>query len=310
MPKFCPNCGEEISDKVKFCPKCGSDIDSFSVKKDEKSIVEETKQEIKIEGTQKIEETKIENKKIGTTYNIKNLAIYGVIAVVVIIIFLMAMAFFAGMSGNIQSSNSPSTSYSKTSSTNFIVPTIESQTERNTRIANEIVANYHQTHTYSLNDLYVCGDMASDVWDMLKAQGINAKINVGNVQKDVSSIKDADHAWVLAEVAPNQYLALEATGGYSVRQTDNPRYYVGWTFYNPKQLKNYLQLNKQRNDALDKYNYAVSDYNNLLAQYNKANFLTQISWKGQLDDKKLILNQRIQDLNDINQQISALLSNL
>ena len=104
MPKFCPSCGEEISDKVKFCPKCGSDIDSFSVKKDEKSIVEETKQEIKIEGTQKIEETKIENKKIGTTYNIKNLAIYGVIAVVVIIIFLMAMAFFAGMSGNIQSS--------------------------------------------------------------------------------------------------------------------------------------------------------------------------------------------------------------
>lgn len=104
MPKFCPNCGEEISEKVKFCPKCGADIDSFSVKKDEKSIVEEPKQEIKIEDAQKIEETKIENKKLGTTYNIKNLAVYGIFAIVVIIIFLMAMAFFAGMSGNIQSS--------------------------------------------------------------------------------------------------------------------------------------------------------------------------------------------------------------
>jgi hypothetical protein len=98
MSKFCPNCGEEISEKVKFCPKCGVDIDSFSVKKDEKSNVEEPKKEIKIE------DTKIENKKTGTTYNIKNLAVYGVIAVVVIIIFLMAMAFFAGISGNIQSS--------------------------------------------------------------------------------------------------------------------------------------------------------------------------------------------------------------
>jgi len=310
MTKFCPNCGKEISDKVKFCPDCGSNFDSFSIEKNEKSIVVESKKDIKIEDSQKIEETKIENKKTGMVYSIKNIAIYGVIAVSLIIILLVAMAFFAGMSGNTYSSNNPSTDYSKTASTNFIVPKTESQTERNTRIANEIVANYHQTHTYSLTDLYVCGDMASDVWDMLKAQGINAKINVGNVQKDISSIKDADHAWVLAEVAPNQYLALEATGGYSVQKSDNPRYYVGWSFYNPKQLKNYLQLNSQRNDAVSKYNYAVSDYNNFLAQYNKANFLTQISWKGQLDDKKLIVNQRIQDLNDINQQISALLSSL
>jgi hypothetical protein len=310
MSKFCPECGTEISDKVKFCPECGANFDSFSVKKDAESTVEESKKDIRIDKSQKIEETKIETNTTGTPYNLKNFVVYGVIVVVVIIIFLMAMAFFAGMSGNLHSSNSPSTSYSKTSSTNFIVPTTESQTERNTRIANEIVANYHQTHTYSLNDLYVCGDMASDVWDMLKAQGINAKINVGNVDKDVKNITDANHAWVLAEVAPNQYLALEATGGYSVRQTDNPRYYYGWSFYNPKQLKNYLQLNKQRNDAIDKYNSALSDYNNFFAQYKKANILTQLSWKGELDDKIVILNQRIQDINDINQQISALLSNL
>jgi hypothetical protein len=310
MSKFCPNCGKEISDKVKFCPECGSNFDSFSVKKDEKSIVEESKQEIKIDNAQKIEETKIENKKTGTTYNIINIAIYGLIAVFLIIILLVALAFFAGMSGNFPSSNSPSTSYSKTSSTNFIVPMTETQTERNTRVANEIVANYHQTHTYSLTDLYVCGDMASDVWDMLKAQGINAKINVGNVDKDIKNITEANHAWVLAEVAPNQYLALEATGGYSVQKSDNPRYYYGFSFYNPKQLKNYLQLIRQLHDATDKYNYAVSDYNNFLTQYNKANFFTQLSWKGQLDDKKLIVNQRTQDINDIYQQLNALLSNL
>jgi hypothetical protein len=310
MPKFCPNCGEEISDKVKFCPKCGADIDSFSVKKDERSTVEESKKDIKIEGAQKIEDSDTENKKTGTTYNIKNLAVYGVIAVVVIIIFLMAIAFFAGMSGNIHSSDSPYTGYPKTPSTNFFVPTTESQTDRNTRIANEIVANYHKTHTYSLTDLYVCGDMASDVWDMLKAQGINAKINVGNVDKDIKNITDANHAWVLAEVAPNQYLALEATGGYSVRQTDNPRYYFGWTFYNPKQLKNYMQLSRQYNDAVAKYNTALSDYKASVTQYNNAGLLTRITLKGQVDDKALLLQQRTQDLNQITQQISALLSSL
>ena len=130
----------------------------------------------------------------------------------------------------------------------FVPTPIESQTERNTRIANEIVANYHKSHIYSLNDMYVCVDMASDIWDMLKAQGINAKINVGNVNKDITDIKDADHAWVLAEIAPNSYLALEATGGYSVQKADNPRYYYGWSFDNPKELK----------DALDKLKHPCS----------------------------------------------------
>jgi hypothetical protein len=252
MPNFCPNCGKDITEKVKFCPECGVDIDSFLVKKDEKSIVEENKTDIKIE------DFKIEDKKIERKYTFTNLLVYGVIIVVVIIIFMMGMAFIAGMTGNIQ----------------------ESQTDRNVRIANEIVSNYHKSHTYSSNDLYVCGDMASDVWDMLKAQGINAKLNVGRVDYSVSKI------------------------------SDNPLYYQGWSFYNPKQLKNYLQLEKQYNDAIFKYNSARDDYNNFVAQYNNANFFTQLIWKGQLDDKKLILNQRIQDLNDINQQISALLSSL
>ena len=38
MPKFCPNCGMEISDKVKFCEYCGVNINSFSVKKDSSSL--------------------------------------------------------------------------------------------------------------------------------------------------------------------------------------------------------------------------------------------------------------------------------
>jgi len=301
MPKFCPNCGIEISDKVKFCPECGTDIGSFNLKSHDTLISEEGK----------IEE-KIETKKIKKETTLTDLFAYGVIIGFVIIILILGLVYLAGTAGNTKSSQPQySTQPQNTGVTNpiVLVPT-ESQTDRNIRIANVIVANYHETHTYSLTDLYVCGDMASDVWDMLKTQGINAKLNVGRVDQDISDIKDANHVWVLAEVAPNSYLALEATGGYSVQKTDNPRYYYGWSFYNPKQLKNYLQLNKQRNDAIDKYNAALADYNNFAAQYNNANFLTKISWSSQLNDKKLIVNQRIQDLNQINQQISALLSSL
>ena len=305
MPKFCPNCGIEISDKVKFCPKCGADIDSFSVKKNEKLTIEEIKKDVKIDNT------KPDNKNIKPTYNVKKLSAFVLIIAGIVIIFFIGMAFIAGMVGESQSSSQYSTQPQTKIVPNYFVPTpTESQTDRNIRIANEIVANYHKSHTYSLIDFYVCGDMASDVWDMLKTQGINAKINVGNVEKDVTSFSDANHAWVLAEVGPNQYLALEATGGYSVKKTDNPRYYSGWSFYNPKQLKNYEDLLTQYNVAHNKYNSALKDYNAIVSQYNNAGLLSRISLKGQVDDKALILQQRTQDLNQISQQISALLSSL
>ena len=370
MPKFCPNCGSEISDKVKFCPECGSDFDSFSVKKDEKPIVEETKKDIKIED-KKIEKRNIDypiKKNVitalgcslvipglgqiynGDTYKAVGLG-FGIliflflfkplifliwligivdayytadqinkeripfkptdtgdmIIYAVLFIFIIGglFAFYSSMSSGL----STPTSVLQNQNSNTNVP-IESQTDRNIRIANEIVANYHKSHTYSSNDFYVCGDMASDIWDMLKAQGINAKINVGSVDKDITNIKDATHVWVLAEVAPNQYLALEATGGYSVQKTDNPRYYTGWSFYSPKQLKNYQQLSKQYNDAVSKYNTALSDYNSIAYQYNNAGVITRLSLKSQVEDKALLLQQRTQDLNQISQQISALLSSL
>jgi hypothetical protein len=111
-------------------------------------------------------------------------------------------------------------------------------------------------------------------------------------------------------VAPDQYLALEATGGYSVSKKTNPLYYQGWSFYNPKQLKNYLQLEREYNDAISKYNSALNDYNNIVNQYNNAGLITRLTLKSQVDDKQLILQQRTQDLNQIIQQISALLSSL
>jgi len=111
--------------------------------------------------------------------------------------------------------------------------------------AENIVRRYHETHVYSEYDFFVCSDMALDVWNMLKAQDINALIQIGNVDTGVDSISEADHAWVLAECSPGQYLALETTGGYIVK--DNPLYYRGWSFDNPREYKRFVELMKECN---------------------------------------------------------------
>ena len=90
-----------------------------------------------------------------------------------------------------------------------------------------IVKNYANTHHYEENT-YDCDDMAMDVWNMLKKEGINARLTVGDVEKEIRFPWEANHAWVLAEVNQDQWLLLEATGGYV--ETENPLYYRGWFF--------------------------------------------------------------------------------
>jgi hypothetical protein len=123
----------------------------------------------------------------------------------------------------------------------------ESPRDSNIKATKQIVEDYHETHTYIGKDVYVCGDMSSDVWNMLETKNINAVIVVGNVEKDITSIKDANHVWVIAEVSPDEWIALETTGGYLVCadsnlcSVNNPRYYKGWNFENPKELKDALE---------------------------------------------------------------------
>jgi hypothetical protein len=121
----------------------------------------------------------------------------------------------------------------------------QTQYEKNVKTVTEIAQEYYSTHTYmgtqtgQSSDIYVCVDMAKDVWNMIKTRGINAVIYVGNVNNDISSISEANHAWVLAEVGPEQWLAVETTGGYVVNKNENPRYYTGYKFDTPTDLKKY-----------------------------------------------------------------------
>ncbi len=151
--------------------------------------------------------------------------------------------------------------------------------------AAKIVKYYRDTHEYSMTDLFICSDMASEVWNMLKAKGINARIAIGVTSGIVADILQCDHAWVLAEVAPGEYLALEATGGYAITKSENPYYYNGWYFDSPAGLKSYNDLVREYNVRIeiimDIHNEAVAvadehdastnqvTADRLLAVYNK-----------------------------------------
>ncbi len=149
--------------------------------------------------------------------------------------------------------------------------------------AEKIVKKYSETHVYSVDDFFVCSNMALDVWNMLQAQGINAVIRIGDVETGVGDVADANHAWVLAEVSPGQYLALETTGGYVVPEGENPLYYSGWTFESPKEYRMYEELRREWNvrvDIIDRmtdifrvteqeYSEEYDSYMGLVAEFNE-----------------------------------------
>jgi predicted nuclease with TOPRIM domain len=161
--------------------------------------------------------------------------------------------------------------------------------------AEKIVKYYHETHIYSSYDLFVCSDMASEVWNMLKAQGIASVIVVGNKDAAIGDILQSNHAWVLAEVTPGKYLALETTGGHSVPVSQNPLYYRGWSFGSPADLKSYQTL-------VQEYNVRVGLRNTLASEMNEAHGVNNTLYEKL---KELKVEQEA-ILNDIKAQINSL----
>lgn len=149
------------------------------------------------------------------------------------------------------------------------------QEEKNIQIMTDIVEDYYKTHTYSEYDLFVCADMAIEVWNMIETQGINAEIAVGNVDNPNVNWTEYNHAWVLAEVSPDTWLALEATGGYV---TYDKNYYSGYFFKNPKEFKRYLELMKEYNAQIDRINDLQMEYSNTYNEWvREANHYNELS---------------------------------
>ncbi len=165
--------------------------------------------------------------------------------------------------------------------------------------AEKIIKYYHETHVYDLYDLFVCSDMSAEIWNMLKAQGINALMAVGDIDRAIDDITLCNHAWVLAEVAPGDYLALETTGGYTVPRSQSGLYYRGWTFKSPADLKSYNQLITKYNVKVVLRNHLAAEDREVVAEYNQ-------STNQQDADKLLAVHKELEKL--IKEQEAELLS--
>ena len=173
--------------------------------------------------------------------------------------------------------------------------------------AEKIVKYYHDTHEYSTTDLFICSDMSSEVWNMLKVQGISARIVVGNVHNAISDILQSDHAWVLAEVAPGKYLALETTGGRVVPESENPLYYKGWYFNSPADLKRHNQLVREYNVRVGIRNQINTEANEVVDEHNKAADQTTADKLKAVYDKLVELRDTQEtELNNIMAEINSL----
>lgn len=137
--------------------------------------------------------------------------------------------------------------------------------EKNVETVTRIVRDYHETHSYigtetgAGQNIFVCGDMACDVWNMVVTKGMAARIVAGNVDAEMRTLAEVNHAWVLAGVAPGKWLALETTGGYVVGRNENARYYHGYLFANPKEFKDYYTLVQELQEALAKERWTEAE---------------------------------------------------
>jgi TolA-binding protein len=177
--------------------------------------------------------------------------------------------------------------------------------------AEKIVKYYHETHVYSTYDLYVCSDMASDVWNMLKAQGIGAVIAVGDIEKAIGDIVLSNHAWVLAEVAPGPYLALATTGGFVVPKSENALYYQGWSFDTPKELKRYNALVREYNIRVGIHNEIAAEDREVVDEHNQATNQSSADKLKAVHDKLMeLIEQQEAELNSIKSEINGLATQL
>jgi len=287
----CGNCKEEISETDNFCKNCGEVIERNS--KHEKSP------------TDKINEI-IPNK----SSDIKTHLINGLMLIGFGVIFFIIMAFILGFVNGMNAPNTDDqtpTRFPTTSPTPLTTPPL-TENQRKILLVETIAKNYYDTHTYQDNNVFDCDNMAQDVWDMLKAKGINAQIQIGNI--DMSSpitLKDVNHAWVMAEIEPGSYLAVETTGGYIVYGETNPNYYKGFSFKDPKNYRTFTELYKTYQFQQADYNNEIEYYNRLVNIYNNANGLQQLGMNSGMQVAKMNLEEKKRRFEETQIKLNALL---
>lgn len=275
----CGECKGEISETDQFCKNCGEVID--------RKLKYETKKNDEITES-------VSNKSSGFKPFLKNASL--------LIVLLLIIGFISGI---INGMSEPITNDPEPAP---IQPPQLTETQKKVQLVENIAKSYYDTHTYQNNDVFDCDNMAQDVWDMLKAKGINAKIQIGNI--DISSpitLKDVNHAWILAEIEPDKYIAVETTGGYIVYGETNPNYYRGFSFKDPKNYRSFTELYKIEQFQLADYNNEIDYYNRFVKVYNNANGIQQLGLNSGMQVAKMNLEEKKRRFEETQIKLNALL---
>jgi hypothetical protein len=122
-----------------------------------------------------------------------------------------------------------------------------------------------------------------------------------------STIDNLTHAWVLAEVSPGNWLAIECTGGYVVNGEKDRKYYSGLTFTNPKNYRSFLELYNNWKKQNKDYEEERLCCNKLLGTYNNANYSDQVTMKKSVEIEKDRLRRKEEIFLKTDSELQALL---
>lgn len=289
---YCRNCGTEIEEEDLFCSKCGSKI-KLSVKEDNASHKNDTNLTTESENVAKKEDP--------DSWVFIKICAYLISIVVLVSVFwgLCQMGMYIISDSDSQKISDLQASDSTTTSSSYSY-----KENSNLEKCEEIAQNYYETHTYVDGDIFDCDNMAMDVWNLIESQGINAQIAVGNVDMSDESLEDMNHAWVLAEVAPQSWVAIECTGGYV---TYDEEYYSGWFFDNPKNYQSFLDLYNDWQYQYQDYENYRDYYNELVEIYNNANYYEQLGMESGMTVAKNTLEEKERVFLRTDSELDALL---
>lgn len=321
---YCCNCGFEVCPEDLYCSRCGEQIKTRPENDGKKSS---TSTMLKLSFLKMINRPRGQKKLSKDSLPNNTL-------ILILICFFGCLSIISSTYVLVSDNNN----YGNSSNSQADI-----QKEKNIQLCEQLVMEYNGSHIY-IGDIYNCGDMAQDVWDMLRAKGINARIAVGDfehgtasrteykeyVQKNLDSenfgifttynytdentgllnssmIDNLTHAWVLAEVSPGDWLAIECTGGYVVSSEDNGKYYHGLTFSNPKDYRNFLDLYSSWQNQIKDYKNEQLYCNELLTTYNNANYSEQSNMEGNIESEEDRLREKKETFLKTDSKLQALL---
>jgi hypothetical protein len=141
------------------------------------------------------------------------------------------------------------------------------------REVTQTAKSYSATHTYRLEDRFVCVDMAIDVWNQLLTKGIRAVFVVGSSDRDLVGMKLSEsvplmnHIWLVVPLASTEILAIETTTGQVIPGTLPliQKWMVGIYFRTPAEVKEFEAMRRLASERCREASRVVDLWNDKIA---------------------------------------------